>query len=80
MSDLPKLKVKWWTLEAQEEEITSNFEEAKDIVFGNSRWLMAFVDGETVKTYDELLQLVEDKYKGKDILNITLLVPGIGGG
>ena len=81
MSKLPKLKVKWWSLEG-EEEMTCDFEQAKDIIFGNSStWAVATAEGQAINSYEELLQLAtQDQHKDKEILNVMLLVPLIGGG
>jgi len=80
MSKLPKLKVKWWSLDG-EEEGTFDFEQAKDVIFGNRGWAIAFAEGEMVRSYEELLRLAaQDKHKNKEVLNITLLVPVVGGG
>ena len=81
MSKLPKLKVKWWSLGGGQEETTCHLEEAKDIVFGNRAWTVAFAEGEMIKSYEELIQLAtSDEHKDKETLNLTLIVPVIGGG
>jgi len=80
MSRFPKLKVKWWSLEGQQEE-TCAFEQAKDIIFGNRAWSIALAEGEMIKSYEELVQLAAlDQHKDKEVLNVTLIVPVIGGG
>jgi len=84
MSNLPKLKVRWWSLVSEEEETTCDFEQAKDIVFGSrsSRmWAFALAEGEMINSYEELIQLAaQDQHKNKEVLNVTLIVPVIGGG
>jgi hypothetical protein len=81
MSNLPKLKVKWWSLGSQDEETTCDFEEAKDVIFGNSNWVLAFAEGEMISSYEELVKLAaQDRYKDKEVLNVTLIIPAIGGG
>ena len=81
MSNLPKLKVKWWSLGNPEEETTCDFEQAKDIVFGNRMWTLALAEGEMISSYEELVKLAaQDKHKDKEVINVTLLVPVIGGG
>ena len=81
MSDLPKLKVTRWSLGCQEEETTYDFEQAKDLVLANGAWSLAFAEGEVINSYEELVQLAaRDQYKDREVLNLTLLVPGVGGG
>lgn len=82
MSQLPKLKVKWWSLGCAEEETTCDFEQAKDIVFGsNSPATLVFAEGEMVNSYEELAQVAaQDRYKDKEALNVALLIAEIGGG
>ena len=81
MSKLPRLKVKWWSLEAKEE-IIIEFEQAKDEIFGNSdKWAVATAEGQAINSYEDLLQVaMQDKNKDKEVLNVMLLVPLIGGG
>ena len=81
MPELPKLKVKWWSLGSAEEETTCDFEQAKDIVFGNSPAVLVFAEGKMINSYEELVQLAaQDQHKDKQTLNVTLLVSEIGGG
>ena len=81
MSNLPKLKVKWWSLAGEGEETICDFEQAEDIVFSKGTWGIAFAEGEMVRSYEELVQLAaQDQHKDKGMLNVTLLVPEIGGG
>ena len=81
MPKLPRLKIKWWSLGTQEEEMTCEFEQAKEVIFGNQTWILAFAEGEMINSYDDLVKLAtREEHKDKEVLNITLLVPGIGGG
>ncbi|MDH5695983.1 MAG: hypothetical protein OEZ00_05190 [Dehalococcoidia bacterium] len=81
MSELPKLKVKWWTLGSAEEKTTCDFEQAKDIVFGNSPAILVFAEGEMINSYEELVQLAaQDQHKDKEVLNVTLLISDTSGG
>jgi len=84
MSKLPKLKVKWWSLESEGEETTCDFEQAKDTVFGSrsSRmWAIALAEGQVINSYEELVQLAaQDQHKDKEALNVVLIVSIIGGG
>lgn len=81
MANLPKIKVKWWSLGEPEEEKTYDFEKAKEVIFGDNSWTLAFVNGEIIKTYEELVELASrDEYKNKEELNVSLLIPAVGGG
>ena len=84
MPTLPKLKVKWWSLDGMEWETTCDFEQAKDIIFsaeGSSKWSLATAEGQVINSYEELVQLAnQDEHKDKDKLNVTLIVAMIGGG
>ena len=81
MSGLPGLRVKWWSLGCAEEEITCDFEQARDIVFGDSPAALIFAEGEMINSYEELTRLAaQDQHKDKEILNVTLLMKEIGGG
>ena len=82
MSQLPRLKVKWWSLGCTEEETTCDLEQSKDIIFGsNSPVTLVFAEGEMIDSYEELAQLAaQDQHKDKEMLNVTLLVAEIGGG
>ena len=81
LSKLPKLRVKYWSLGSSEDEITCDFEQAKDIIFDKSPASLVFTEGEIIYSYEELTQLaVQEKHKDKKVLNVTLLVSEIGGG
>lgn len=81
MAKLPELKIKWWSLGTQDEDMTCEFEQAKEVIFGNKNWILAFAEGEMITSYDDLVKLAaREEYKDKEVLNVTLLVPGIGGG
>jgi len=70
----------WWSLAGQEES-TCDFEQARDIVFGDKMWAVAIAEGHVIKSYEELVQMAtQDEHKDKEVLNVTLLVPAIGGG
>jgi len=81
MSELPKIKVKWWTLGSPDEETTCSLEQAKEVIFGNRPAVLVFVEGEMINSYEELVQLArQDRYKGKEVLNVALVVADISGG
>ena len=82
VSQLPRLKVRWWSFGCPEEETTCDLEQAKDIIFGsNSPVTLVFAEGEMIDSYEELAQLAaQDQHKDKETLNIALLVAAIGGG
>jgi hypothetical protein len=79
MSDLPKLKVKWFVEPFRE--TTINFEEAKySLPFGPPYNLQIVLDGQLIYSYDELLQLATAaQNKDKQVLEIVVLSP-VGGG
>ncbi len=81
MSNLPKLKVKWQTTESQERETICDFEQARGIVFGSWSWAFIVAEGKLIRSYEELVQLAtQDEHKDKEILNVMLIDPAIGGG
>jgi len=81
MSELPKLKVKWWSLGCAEEETTCDLEQARDIVFGKNTATLVFAEGEMINSYEELVQVAaQEQHKDKETLNVSLLVAAIGGG
>lgn len=81
MPELPKLRVKWWSLGSPDVETTCNLEQAKEIVFGNRPAVLVFLEGEMVNSYEELVQLAtQERNKGKEVLNVALVVMEIGGG
>jgi len=79
MSNLPRLKVKWWSLGGGQEETICSLEEAKEIIFGDRAWTIALAGGEMVSSYEELVQAA-DQHKDKEVLDVTLIVPVISGG
>ncbi|MAF85191.1 MAG: hypothetical protein CL875_01690 [Dehalococcoidales bacterium] len=81
MSNLPKLKVRWQTTRNQEEETICDFEQAKGIAFGSWSWAFIIAEGKMVRSYEELVQLAaQDEHKNKEMLNVMLIDPAIGGG
>ena len=80
-ADFPKLKVKWWTLGTQDKEITCDFEQAKDTVFGKKSAGIAFCEGMLIRSYEDLVEVASQKqHKDKKVLNITLVVAALEGG
>ncbi len=77
MSDLPKLRVKWW---GRGEGII-DFEQAKSLLpFGRLQALSILVEGQAVNSYEELVQLAtQDCYKDKELLELAVIMP-MGGG
>jgi len=81
MSNLPKLKVRWQTTGSQEEETICDFEQAKGVVFGSWSWAFIIAEGKMIRSYEELVQLAaQDEHKNKEMLNVMLIDPAIGGG
>jgi hypothetical protein len=81
MSNLPKLKVKWWALGSESEETTCDFEQARDFVFGSKSSGIIFAEGRLIRSYEELVQLaVHDQHKDKEMLNVTVVVAALEGG
>ena len=81
MSELPKLKVKWWFYGCPGEETTCNLEQAKEVVFGYRPSTLIFVEGEMINSYEELVQAVaQDQHKGKQALDVALVFMEIAGG
>ena len=79
MSELPKLKVAWYSKNPEDGTICS-FEEATDVVFGHGLDVLIFVEGQMVSSYEGLLRLAtEDRFKNKDILKVTLVSVVAGG-
>ena len=79
MSELPKLKVKWFVEPFRE--TTINIEEAKySLPFGPPYNLQIFLDGQFIYSYDELLRLATERQnKDKQVLEVVVLT-AIGGG
>ncbi len=81
MPELPRLKVKWWSLGSPEEEIICNLEQAKEVIFGNRPAALVFVEGEMINSYEELVQLAKQaRYKGNEVISVAMVVTDIGGG
>ena len=80
MSELPKINVKWWTLGSPDEETTCSLKQAKEVIFGNRPAVLVFVEGEMINSYEELVQAAQERYKGKEVLNVALVVADISGG
>jgi len=81
MSELPKLKVKWWSLGSPDEEAICTLEQAKEVIFGNRPAVLIFVEGEMINSYEELVRLAsQERYKGNEVLNVALVVADISGG
>ncbi len=79
MSELPKLKVKWFLEPFRE--TTINFEEAKySLPFGPPYSLQIFLNGQFINSYGELLQLAtEEQNKDREVLEVVVLT-AVGGG
>jgi len=81
MSKLPMIKVKWQMASEHLEETTCDLEQAKGVIFGSWSWAFIVAEGKLIHTYDELVQLAHRKeYQDKELLNVVLLDPAIGGG
>jgi hypothetical protein len=75
----PKLKVKWYSKNQNDETICS-LGEAKHVVFGHGLDVLVFVEGKMVSSYEELLLLTaQDPFKKKKTLK-TVLVSVVAGG
>ena len=75
MSELPKLKVRrdWNPVEE-----TYDLEQARDLLFGQGTDMLVIVEGETVHSYEELLQLAtRDSYRNRDSLEVMVLSAGL---
>ena len=78
MSKLPKLKVKR-TWDPVEE--IRDFEQAQYFLFSHGADVIVEVEGQVVKSYGELLQLAsQDRYKGREFLEVSLSPVVIAGG
>jgi len=81
MSQLPKLKVKWWFFGCPGEETTCDLEQARDVVFDYRPGILIFVEGEMVNSYEELAQVAaQDQHKDKEALDVALVFMEISGG
>ena len=77
MPKLPKLEVVWSFRDPREE--TYDLEQAKEFLFDPG--ILAFVDGQLVNSYDDLVQLAaQDQYKDREVLKVILIRRGVGGG
>ena len=77
MSKLPKLKVKSSPWFADEE--VRDIEETKHLIFSFVGALL-WIDGQVVKSYEELIQLAaQECYQDKEFLETVVLLP-LGGG
>jgi len=80
MAKLPKLEISWAFRYPNEEtyDTTYELEQAKEFLFDPA--VLAFVDGQLINSYDELIHLVaDDEYKGKEVLKVILIRRGVGG-
>jgi len=78
MSKLPKLKVKrtWNPVEE-----THDLEQARHLLFSREADMLVMVEGQTVNSYEELVQLAaQDNYKDKEFLEVVLAPLWPGGG
>ncbi len=81
MSKLPRLKVKWLSAGYEEEEITCDFEQAEEIVFGHGLDVLIFVEHQMIASYEELLQMADrEQWQGKEALEVILVATAIPGG
>jgi hypothetical protein len=79
VSKLPRLMVKK-PLGYPFEEIR-DFEQAKYFLFGGGSGALVLVEGRVIRSYEELVQLAaQDCYKDKELLEVVLTPPLIGGG
>ena len=79
MSKLPRLKViSPFKYKAE----IYDMEQAKDSLFRSSDIPMnVIVEGQLIHSYEELVQLAaQDEHKNKEMLNVMLIDPAIGGG
>lgn len=76
MTDLPKLKVKGLGWEDKEE--IRDFEQARYFPFHSD--LIVVVEDHIIRSYDELVKLLEQgKFKGKEYLEVMFLPIIVGG-
>ena len=79
MSELPKLKVNWYSSNP-EDETTCNFEEAKDLVFSHGLDVLVFVEGQMVNSYEDLSRFVaQNHFQNKETLHVVLVSVVAGG-
>ena len=79
MSELPKLKIKWFLEPFRE--TTIDFEKAKySLPFGPPYTLLIVLDGQVINSYDELVQLATEKHhRDKEFLEVVVMT-AVGGG
>lgn len=71
MSKLPKLKVK--CAFAHPVEQTCDLEQAKELVFGHGPGILVIVEGQLVRSYEELVKLAAQPcYKDKELLEVMV--------
>jgi hypothetical protein len=76
MSELPKLSVKKEATDLEGE--IQEFEQARDFPFGEEVIIVA--EGRQITSYEDLLKMAgQEKYKGKQILEVMFLPMIIGG-
>ena len=71
VSKLPKLKVKRTFAHPLEQ--TCDLEQAKELVFGYGSGILVIVDGQLVRSYEELVKLAAQPcYKDKELLEVIV--------
>jgi hypothetical protein len=71
MSELSKLKATWDSRNPVDE-LTFNFEEAKDMVFGHGLDVLVFVKGQMVNSYKDPSRLVaQNPFQHKESLHVV---------
>jgi hypothetical protein len=81
MSELPKIKVKWWALELEKEETFDSPEQVKDLLFKSRDRAHIVAEGQVINSYEELVNMMtQDQYKNKETLNIVVFSSAISGG
>ena len=76
MSQLPKIRVKWWG----RWEKTFDLEQAKSLIPFGRESLAVIVEGQSIVSYKELMQIAtQDSYKGTNFLEVAVIMPIAGG-
>jgi hypothetical protein len=76
MSQLPRLKVKWWG----RWEKTMDLEQARSLIPFGHRALAVIVEGQSISSFKELAQFAaRAEWKGKESLEVAVIMPVIGG-